>query len=95
MLDDVGLPNKIFEYFALSKPTVASALPTLTATFGSDCVSYFRPGDENDLAAKILALYHDPEKRASLASNGHEYQQSCRWEKMRQEYLKVYEVLVG
>ncbi len=95
MLDDVGVPNKLFEYFALSKASVASALPTLLATFDGKCVSYFRPGDEVDLAAKVLELYRDAERRAALASNGHDFYQSCQWPMMKQNYLGVYDRLLA
>jgi glycosyltransferase involved in cell wall biosynthesis len=95
MTDDVGHPIKIFEYFALGKPTVASAHPTLLATFNTDCILYFRPGDERDLAARILELYYNPEKRATLAFNATAFYQSCRWPIMKREYLKVYEELLN
>jgi len=95
MLDDVGVPNKVFDYFALGKPTVASALPSLVATFDGTCLSYFHPDDENELAAQVLELYRSPEKRDKLGRQGRELYESCRWKVMKQEYLKVYEELVA
>jgi glycosyltransferase involved in cell wall biosynthesis len=95
MIDDVGHPIKIFEYFALGKPTVASAHPPLLATFNTDCLLYFQPGDERDLAAQILELYYSPEKRATLAANAQAFYQGCRWPAMKREYLKVYEQLLN
>ena len=94
-IDDIGLPNKLFEYFALGKPSVVSELPTLKATFENKCVLYFRPGDEKDLAARILELYRSPEKRASLGSQGRAFYERCRWQTMKDEYLKVYEKLLS
>ncbi len=95
MLNDVGLPNKLFEYFALSKPAVVSALPSLVDTFNNnDCVAFFRPDDERDLAARILELYRSPEKRAHLASNALAFYRNCQWPVMKHEYLKVYKGLL-
>lgn len=94
MIADVGHPNKLFEYFAMGKPSVASAHPGLLATFDSDCVLYFQPNDERDLAHRVLELYHSPEKRASLASHAQAFYQGCRWQFMKHEYLKVYEELL-
>ena len=94
MNEDVGAPNKLFEYFALGKPAVASALPGLTAMFDGNCIMYFRPGDEKDLAARILELYRSPEKRASLGSCGQNLYRQYQWSVLKQEYLKVYSELV-
>jgi glycosyltransferase involved in cell wall biosynthesis len=94
MADDVGQPNKIFEYFALGKPTVASAHPTLLDTFDGESVLYFRPNDEASLAAKVLELYQNPDKRGSLARNGHTFYQGCKWQVMKEEYLQVYRDLL-
>lgn len=93
MIDDVGAPNKLFEYLALSKPSVASALPGITAVFEDQCLLYFEPGNEKELAARILELYHNPEKRAALASHAKAFYLKCHWPVMKQEYLKVYEEL--
>jgi glycosyltransferase involved in cell wall biosynthesis len=91
MLYDVGVSNKVFEYFALGTPCVASALPSLIDTFNGDCILYYPPGDEKALAACILELYHHPEKRASLAHHGREFYRNCQWQVMKHEYLKIYE----
>ena len=95
MIHDVGAPNKIFEYFALGKPALASAQPGLTEMFGDDHVQYFRPGDEKDLAAQALAVYENPERRASLGSNGLGVYRNCQWSVMRNEYLGVYQRVLG
>ncbi len=95
MIDDVGLPNKLFDYFALGKPTIISALPSLTDTFhDADCVAFFQPNDEKDLAARILELYRSPEKRTSLINHAQPFYQKHRWTVSKHEYLKVYEELL-
>lgn len=91
MLYDVGVSIKLFEYFAAGTPTVASYLPSLTATFSNDCILYFPPGDERALADRILELYHDPQKRASLARSAQEFYLKCQWQVMKNEYLRVYD----
>lgn len=93
MIDDVGAPNKIFEYIALGKATVASDLPGVRAVFDDKCVLSFQPGDERDLANRILELYHSPEKRASLSLAAQTLYRKYHWPVMKQEYLKVYKQL--
>ncbi len=95
MLDDVGAPNKVFEYFALAKPTVASTLPGLTAMFNGGCIAYFEPGNERELAARILELYKNPEKRVSMGSGGRAVYRECWWPVMKRRYLKVYRELTN
>jgi glycosyltransferase involved in cell wall biosynthesis len=92
MSDDVGLPNKLFEYFALGKPAIASAQPSLLSALGQrGAVAFFEPDDEKDLAERILELYGNPGKRADLVTKAYQYYNSCRWPILKQEYLKVYE----
>lgn len=95
MIDDVGAPNKIFEYLALGKATIASALPGVKVIFDGNCISYFQPGNENDLANRVLELYHNPEKRTSLGSSAHVLYQRYHWPVMRHNYLRVYQELLG
>ncbi len=95
MIADVGLPNKLFEYFALGKPSVVSALPSIKATFDDNYVLYYQPDDEEDLAGRILELYRNPEKGASLASHAQAFYRNCNWQVMKHEYLKVYEELLA
>jgi glycosyltransferase involved in cell wall biosynthesis len=95
MIDDVGAPNKIFEYIALGKAVVASALPGVEAVFDSNSVSYFQPADERDLANRILELYRSPEKRTALSQSAQALYRKYHWPIMKQEYLKVYQQLLG
>jgi glycosyltransferase involved in cell wall biosynthesis len=96
MRDDVGLPNKLFEYFALGKPTIASAQPSLLQAFGRNgTVAFFEPNNEKELASRILELYRNPEKRDSLISHGYKFYNQCQWSLIKQEYLKVYRELLN
>ena len=95
MLADLGLPNKLFEYFALGKPSVASALPSLKLAFDESYVLFYEPDDEKDMARRILELYYSPEKRASMSSHAQAFYRNCNWQVMKHEYLKVYEELLA
>jgi glycosyltransferase involved in cell wall biosynthesis len=95
MNDDVGTPNKVLEYFALGKATVSSILPGLKALFDDDCISYFQPGDDVELSARILELYRNPDKRVILGRYAKEFYLKNRWPVMLQRYLAVYQRLSG
>jgi glycosyltransferase involved in cell wall biosynthesis len=87
------MPNKLFEYLALGKPTVATALPAVKPYVNSDSVMYYEPENERDLARCILELYRNPEKRKEQAANGLAAYQKYRWSAMKYEYLKVFDQL--
>jgi glycosyltransferase involved in cell wall biosynthesis len=93
MIDDVGTPNKVLEYFALGKATVSTDLPGLTALCDEKSLVYFQPGNEKELAERILELYRDPEKRAALGRSAFEFYSQYRWPVMIQRYLGVYQKL--
>jgi glycosyltransferase involved in cell wall biosynthesis len=87
------LPNKLFEYLDVGKPTVSTAIPAIKAYFTDDSVMYYKPGNEHDLIRCILELYRNPEKRAALAASGASAYQKYRWDVTKYEYLKVFNKL--
>jgi glycosyltransferase involved in cell wall biosynthesis/peptidoglycan/xylan/chitin deacetylase (PgdA/CDA1 family) len=60
-----GSSNSVLEYMAMGLPAALSNIPA-----NRDLVDrvFFRPGDPNDLAAKILELWNDPDSRAEMRS---------------------------
>jgi glycosyltransferase involved in cell wall biosynthesis len=88
-----SIPNKLFEYLALGKPTVVTSIPAITAYFDSQSLVFYEPDNEHDLARCILELYGNPEKRAKLAASGSTAYQKIRWDTMKYEYLKVIDQL--
>jgi len=93
MIDDVGTPNKVLEYFALGKATISTDLPGLKALCDDDCLSYFHPGNKVELAERILDLYHDPQKQNAIGLSAKEFYNKYRWPVMIQRYLEVYKKL--
>ena len=89
------LPNKLFEYLALGKPSVVTANPIVKHYFDDKSVMYYKPDDEQDLARCVLELYRNPEKRDALAVAGSALYQKYRWSVMKCEYLKVFERLLN
>jgi glycosyltransferase involved in cell wall biosynthesis len=60
---DFSLSTKIFEYGAMGKPIVASRLPLVERTFPPGSVETYDPGDGDGLAAAILSLVDDADRR--------------------------------
>ncbi len=93
MIEDVGTPNKVLEYLGMGKATISTALPGLVALIDSDCLLYYTPGNEVELAERILELYHHPEKRTALGKAGREFYNKYRWSDVKVKYLEVYQRL--
>ncbi|MGI0150007.1 MAG: glycosyltransferase [Thermoplasmata archaeon] len=65
-LTEVAVPNKVFEFALVRCPLIIADLPALREVFG-DSALYYRPGDSDDLAAKIrLASRDGPEGQARI-----------------------------
>jgi glycosyltransferase involved in cell wall biosynthesis len=60
---EMSLSTKLFEYGAMNRPIVASALPLIERTFPTGGVATYRPGDPADLGATLLRLVDDPAGR--------------------------------
>lgn len=89
------MPTKLFEYVALGRPVITTIFPAVTDYFSDGTVMYYEAGDEYALARCVLELYHNPERRASLATLASTVYQGYRWDTMKYEYLKVFEQLTG
>ena len=82
------LPLKLLEYVALGIPVVCSDTETIRAYFDDGMLAFFRPGDERDLAARLVELYHHPERRRALGERANTFNERFSWDSQK---LKYYE----
>lgn len=68
-MNDKSTMNKIMEYMALAKPIVQFDL-TEGRVSAAEASLYARPNDPADMAAKIIALIDDPERRRLMGEYG-------------------------
>jgi glycosyltransferase involved in cell wall biosynthesis len=87
---DLMLPVKMLEYIALHIPVVVPRLQTVQYYFSDEMVSYFEPEDSNDLAASILALYQNKEKREKQARSARTFLDQFGWEIHQKDFLDLY-----
>jgi glycosyltransferase involved in cell wall biosynthesis len=86
------VPNKLMEYLALGLPAIATDSPALRLYFDDRAVCYVARKNPRALADAILDLYHNPDRRFSLAARGRSvFQERLAWERTRAAYLSVYE----
>lgn len=68
-LNDKSTMNKIMEYMAFGKPIVQFDVTEGRFSAGESSL-YARPGDYDDMVARIVELLDDPERRASMGAFG-------------------------
>ena len=89
------LPVKLLEDVALGLPVISSQTPTIRAYFDDTMISFVRPGDAADLAAKILALRRDPKLRESLVRNADTFLDRYAWDRESDRYHELIESLAA
>jgi glycosyltransferase involved in cell wall biosynthesis len=86
--------NKMYEYILFQKPVILSRLEAVSANFGDNCLTYYEAENAEDLAEKILYLYHHQDAAAKLALAAHEcFQSAYSWDIEKFRYLQTYSEL--
>ncbi len=87
-LNRFALSTKLFEYLALGLPVVVAGLETLTAHFGADEVTFFRPGDAGSLARALIWVAANPQEAAAKTERARErVEREYSWTANRRRYL--------
>jgi glycosyltransferase involved in cell wall biosynthesis len=86
---EILLPTKLLEYAAVGVPIVCARLPAVEDYFPEDAVSYFTPGDVEQLATRIDALLRDPALAAGQARRAAEIVEELDWNHMREAYVEA------
>ncbi len=92
---DMSLSTKVFEYAAMGKPVVASALPMVERTFPPGTVATYPSGDDAAMAAAILAIADDPLAREAAVSRTAAIVEGSAWEQASRGYLELVDRLIG
>ena len=92
---DLSLSGKVFEYGAMGKPVVASALPMLIAMFPAGTVATYRSGDTAGMVSAILTLVDHPVAREAAVTRTEAVVQDAAWERESIHYLEIVEALVA
>ena len=89
------LPVKLLEYVALGLPVICSRTDTVQAYFDETMVSFVEPGSDEDLAAKLVELRNDEEKRHRLVTRADAFLEEHSWLRERERYYSVIDSLLG
>jgi len=89
------LPNKLFEYVAMGLPVVVGDVPSIRTAFGPETVQYYRTGDADELADRVLAVYRDPEAARAMAARAQETFERYTWDVMKDVYVGIHDDLLA
>jgi glycosyltransferase involved in cell wall biosynthesis len=92
-MNDISTMNKVMEYMALGKPIVQFDLAE--GRFSAQEASlYARRNDPRDLAAKLVDLLDDPDKRRAMGAFGRRrVREALEWRYEAPKLLAAYEAL--
>jgi len=89
-LNDKSTMNKLMEYMALGKPTVAFDL-TETRHSAREAALYVRPNDEVEFARQVCHLLKHPEERERMGELGRRrVREGLTWEYSAGELIRAY-----
>jgi glycosyltransferase involved in cell wall biosynthesis len=92
-LNNVSTMNKLMDYMASGKPSVAYDLPEHHVTAGGSAL-YAIPDDEIDMARQIATLIEDPGLRARMGVIGRQrVEQGLAWSYQKEHLLALYKLL--
>jgi glycosyltransferase involved in cell wall biosynthesis len=87
--------GKVYEYAAMAKPIVASALPTVTRDCRDGAVAPYPSGDAAARAAAIEAVADDPAGRARSIAAASAIVGRLAWDHVAGAYLGLIDRLAG
>jgi len=85
-VETFGLP--MLEAMACGIPVVASDIPVAREVCG-EAACYYRLGDPDDLAEKLLSVLEDSSKRSELIEAGRERAEHFSWDKAAVELIRL------
>lgn len=87
-----GIPIALFETASIGKPIIVSDLPGVREILSEESCLFFRSGDSDELASKLVWMLDNPVKAKTLElSANKEVKTKYNWNNIAINTLKVYE----
>jgi glycosyltransferase involved in cell wall biosynthesis len=81
--------TKILEFMAVGVPIIAADTTIDKFYFSESNVLFFKAGDKNDLAEKILYIYNNNELKKILINGGYKVIEKMNWNVCKYLYLDI------
>ena len=92
---EISMPTKALEYAVMNKPVVAADLPAARQHFDPEMLSWYESGDPASLAAAILRIVDDPERRDAGARAAAERARELSWDREAPAYVALVDAIGG
>lgn len=93
---DVMLPTKLLEYVLVGIPCIVPRTTTIARYFDDSMVRFFDAENVDSLAAAMVELHRDPQRRAALSQRATErFGNVFRWSEHKKVYTNLVEALLG
>jgi glycosyltransferase involved in cell wall biosynthesis len=96
--DDFGneaFSTKILEFMAMGVPVIVADTKVDRHYFNDSVVRFFRGGDDQDLAQRMLELITDPARYTRQAENASRFVETIDWNAKQHEYLELVDSLAA
>lgn len=92
----IAVPTKVLEYAIMGIPIVASRLRVLQDLLDESAISFFEPGNADQYAERVLALYRNRERGRRMVLNADRLLvQTHSWASESEKYFAALRKLVG
>ncbi|WP_407356700.1 glycosyltransferase family 4 protein [Methanolobus sp. WCC5] len=88
-INDIGTPNKLFEYMIYDKPIIVPKLRAMSDLLSEDDCFFFEPGNYKDLASQIVKIRNLVESSQFIPIYKPVYEK-CKWDLMKLKLLECY-----
>lgn len=92
---DTILPTKLMEYARLGVPAVTTRTATISEYFTDDMVAYFESGHAEELAQRVLGIYHHPEQAQAMAAQAQRFSEAHNWPSESAAYAALVDRLLA
>lgn len=86
---DLFYSIKLIEMIYLKIPVIASRLNTYQLYYPDNCIIYFEPDNETDLAEKIVYVYNNQQNLEQMKINALNQYQNYNWDVMKIRFLNL------
>jgi len=92
---DLYFSNKLVEFLTQGLPVVTSRTRTVANYLPDDTVFFFAPGDPEECARQLVAIWEDPERVVRRLERARTVVQRLTWQTERRNLIQLYTALLG